>query len=174
MKIKKLLKQNNKGFTLIELIIYFTLLSVILLIITDLFFRISEASLESTSKSRVEVEGEYVLNRITYDIHRIDESQGDLVQSPANPGDSSPSLLMKINGKNYIYESFGQEIVFGESGVITDRLTSNSVEAPTLTFTHFANPGGKPTIKINFTLESTTPKKTGVESKNFETVVSVR
>lgn len=165
---------DGQGFTLIELIIYFTLLSIILLMITDLFFRISEASLESTSKSRVETEGEYMLNRIIYDIHRVDSSQEDFIAVPANPGDSTSQLIMQINGKHYIYVSFGQEVLFGEFGVITDRLTSNSVKAPTLSFTHIANPGGKPTIKITFTLESTTPTKSGIESKNFETVVSLR
>lgn len=174
MKIRKVLKQNNKGFSLIELIIYFTLLSVILLMITDLFFRISEASLESTSKSRVEVEGEYVLNRITYDIHRIDTSQGDSILFPANPGDSTTWLVTQIDGKIYIYTSTGQEILFREIFIIDDRLTSNSVKATATTFTHYANPSGKPTIKINFTLESTTPTKTRLESKNFETVVSLR
>lgn len=174
MKIDKIIKQNTKGFTLIEVMIYFALLSIILLIISDLFFRISEASLESTSKSRVEIEGEYVLDRIAYDIHRIDTSRGDLILLPANPGDSTPWLVTRIDGTVYVHVSLGQEISYGKLFILADRLTSNSVKAPNTTFTRFENPGGKPTIQINFTLESTTPTKTGVESKDFETVVSVR
>ena len=93
---------------------------------------------------------------------------------PANPGDSTTWLVTQIDGKIYIYTSTGQEILFREIFIIDDRLTSNSVKATATTFTHYANPSGKPTIKINFTLESTTPTKTRLESKNFETVVSLR
>ena len=176
-------KGNNrykKGFTLLETLIYFTLLSIILLIVVDLFFRISENSLESSSKSAVEIEGEYVLNRIAYDIHRFDTVGGDILLGPLDPGDSTPWLIITIDGVNYIYVQdpgifTGNEIVFGESFVVADRLTSNSVRVSELSFTHISNPGGKPTIKVDFTLHSTKPFKNGdFEARNFESVFSIR
>src|SRR3989344_9298034 len=101
MRIVRIVK-NKKGFTLIEIIIYFTILSAILLILTDLFLRISESSLEGTSKSRVEVEGEYILKRLNFDIRRAQE-----VIDPLNPGDSSPSLWLRIGGADYKYTRDG-------------------------------------------------------------------
>ncbi len=173
-------KRNEKGFTLLETMIYFALLSIILLIVVDLFFRISESSIESSSKNSVVIEGEYVLNRLSYDIHRFDSTSGDILLAPLDAGDTTPWLVMNIGGINYTYTSGSistgePSIVFGDLGVVSDRLTSNSVVDSDLTFTHIGNPGGKPTIKINFTLESTTPSRDGsFESKDFESVFSIR
>jgi len=173
-------EKSQKGFTLIETILYFALLSIILLIVVDLFFKISEISLESSNKSAVEIEGEYVLNRFAYDIHRFDNSNGDTLLAPLDPGDTTPWLVMNIGGINYTYISGSistgePTIVFGNLGIDSDRLTSNSVVDSVLTFTHIGNLGGKPTIKINFTLESTTPSKDGTfETRDFESVFSVR
>ena len=168
MKSFKKTSLFENGFTLIEILIYFTLLSIILLITVDLFFRILESSVESTSKNSVEIEGGYVLKRLAYDIR-----QAESISVPTNPGDSSSSLKLIINGSDHDYflDSFVLNFDTGE----TTPVTSNSVQVQAIEFTHVAESGGKPTIKINFTLESTTPSRDGTfESKDFESVFSVR
>ena len=178
MSIFRANKYKNQGFTLLETMIYFTLLSIILLVVVDLFFRISESSLDSSTKNALETEGAYVLNRIAYDIHRLDLNNGDILWAPLNPGDSTPYLIAKINTKNYIYlkNPNDGEIIFGEFFIVIDRLTSNSVQLDNpMSFTHISNPGGKPTIKVEFTLKSTTQSKDGTfESRDFESVFSIR
>lgn len=165
----KINRNNKRGFTLIEILVYFALLSIILLIIVDLFLRISEASLESTAKSRVEAEGEYVLNKLTYDIRRADG-----INQPPTPGDSRSFLALVIDGDIYIYFTSGSTILIGRWPSEIYSLTGNSVSASPLTFTRIQNPGGEPTVRISFNLESTDTTKQGVKSKDFETVVSLR
>lgn len=167
MIVKNKGKLNKKGFTLLETLIYFALLSIILLVVVNLFFIISESSLESTSKSSVEIEGGYVLKRLAFDIR-----QAESISVPTNPGDSSSSLNLVINGSNYDY--FLDNFVLNLDTGATTPVTSNSVLVQGVEFTHIAESGGKPTIKVSFTLESAKPTKTGVETKNFESVFSVR
>lgn len=178
MNIFRVKQYKNQGFTLLETMIYFSLLSIILLVVVDLFFRISESSLESSTKNALETEGEYVLNRIAYDIHRLDLNNGDILWAPLNPGDSTPYLVAKINVKTYIYfkELGKNEITFGEFPAVGDKLTSNSVRLDNpMSFTNISNPDGKPTIKVEFTLKSTTQSKDGTfESRDFESVFSIR
>lgn len=160
-------EKSQKGFSLIETIVYFTLLSIILLLLTDLFLRLSESFLESRSKGQIEIEGERAIRRMVYDIRRTDS-----IVNPLNPGDVSPTLELDINGITHTYSLNNSTIQLDDGGV--NSLTSNTVSVQQLTFTNISTASVKPTIKINLSLESTTTTKTGVESKDFETVVSLR
>jgi len=167
MRIVRIVK-NKKGFTLIEIIIYFTILSAILLIVTDLFLRISEGSLEGTSKSRVEVEGEYILKRLNFDIRRAQE-----VRDPDTPGGSGPILWLIIGGSDYKYTLNGSVVNLQVAASPPTPITGNSIEASSLNFTHIANPNGVPTVLVKFTLEGPAARQ-GPKTKNFETVVGLR
>lgn len=177
MEIFRRNKNRNKGFTLLEILIYFSLLSIILLVVVDLFFRISESSLESSTKNALEIEGQYVLNRLEYDIHRIDIENGDTVLQPAVPGETRPFLALSINGTPYVYASLGEGLIlfiWGDGESITP-VISNSVRVENISVTRVSNNDTKPTLKISFTLESTTPSKDGTfESRDFESVFGVR
>lgn len=160
-------EKSQKGFSLIETIVYFTLLSIILLMLTDLFLRLSDSFLESKSKGQIEIEGERAIRRLIYDIRRTDS-----LITPPNPGDVSTTLELDINGTSHIY-SLNSATIELDDGQINS-LSSNTVAVQQLTFTNISTAATKPTIKINFSLDSATTTKTGVESKGFETVVSLR
>ena len=160
-------EKSQKGFSLIETIVYFTLLSIILLLLTDLFLTLSESFLESRSKGQIEIEGERTIRRLIYDIRRTDS-----LITPPNPGDVSTTLEIDINGITHIYSLNGATIELDDGQI--NSLSSNTVAVQQLTFTNISTAATRPTIKINFSLDSTTPTKAGVESKDFETVVSLR
>ena len=159
--------RNKKGFSLVETLVYFTLLSIILLVLTDLFLSLSESFLESRSKVTIETEGEYAIRRMVYDIRRTDS-----IVSPINPGGVSSTLELDINGINHTYSLNNSTIKLDDGQV--NSLTSNTVSVQQLTFTNISTASAKPTVRINFSLDSTTTTKAGVESKDFETVVSLR
>lgn len=167
MKILKTARSKN-GFTLIEILVYFTLVSVILLIVVDLFIRISESSIKSTAKSEINIEGEYLIRRLAYDIRKADD-----IVFPANPGQDGNVMWLVLDGQSYIYRSDGtsMELLVTPSASFVD-ITSNLVEITGLTFRNIG--GGKPTVKIILTLETTKEPKDGPETKNFETVISLR
>jgi len=158
---------NKKGFTLVETLVYFTLLSIILLILTDLFLTISDSFLEARARGKLEIEGERTLRRMTYDIRRTDS-----VISPPNPGDISSTLELDVNGITLIYSLNGSTIELDDGSV--NSVTGNPILVQQLTFANVSTASAKPTIKINFSLESTTTTKAGAESMDFETVVSTR
>ena len=159
--------RNKKGFSLVETLVYFTLLSIILLVLTDLFLSLSESFLESRSKGTIETEGEHAIRRMVYDIRRTDS-----IVSPLNPGGVSSTLELDINGINHTYSLNNSTIKLDDGQV--NSLTSNTVSVQQLTFTNISTASAKPTVRINFSLDSTTTTKAGVESKDFETVVSLR
>ena len=177
MQIFRLNNFGIKGFTLLETIIYFALLSIILLIVVDLFFRISESSLESSTKNAIEVEGAYILNRFAYDIHRVDVENGDIIIQPDDPGESHPFLALSIDGTPYVYGIVGGRLIlfiWGDGTSLTP-VVSNATNVENILVTRLSNNDTKPTVKISFTLESNTPSKDGtLESKDFESVFSVR
>ena len=166
MQRLKMINLNQKGLTLVEIIIYFTLLSIILVIITDLLIKVTESSLESTSKSAVETEGEIIIKRISYDIHRAES-----IAIPVNPGNVSPNLELVINGTNIKYSLIGSSITIDDG--TADPITSNLVKATLLSFEKVGSVAS-PTIKISFTLQATKNTKQGAQVKNFETVVALR
>ncbi len=170
MKIKsqtKLSRKNLDGFTLIEIIVYFGLLSVILLIITNLFLSISESFLESKSKSSVVIEGNFVLERLAYDIRRADK-----IVSPGSPGDSGSILNLKIGADNYIYSLSGPEINLQAPASSAVPITGSLVTASNLKFTSIGSAEGKPTVLIDFTLSGSSTE--GPKTQNFNTVVGIR
>jgi len=171
--IKKFLQKSQTGASLIELIIYFALLGIVLIIAVDIMLRTGEFSLEASTKNDLQDDARYVINRLTYDIHRAEN-----VVIPVNLGDSEPLLRLTINGNDYIYRQRSQTLDLQRQQVgVPDwiYLTSNLVTAPVdMTFTRVGNTGGNPTIKITFTLRSTTVPKGGPKQKTFETVVGTR
>jgi len=167
----KKFKAHQKGTSLIELLLYFALLSIVLALAADLMIRSGEFSLESAAKNDLQEEARFAMNRIAYDVHRADS-----VIFPAAPGQLATSLWLDINGVVKVYYVLDSKIQLysNDTGTWT-QVTSDSVTTPTsFTFDNFSNAGGKPTIKITFTLKSTTSQKGGSRSKTFESVVGLR
>lgn len=164
--MKTLLKK--KGFTIVEMLIYMGLLSVLLVSMTALFSSIIDSRLEAESKSAVEQDGDYLLARMFYDI-----SRADTITTPATSGSSSSSLLLVIGGITYTYQiasnklqltnNLGSNILNGESSNISN-----------LSFTRNGLVGSSSTVTMSFTLTSSTSANKGYETKNFSTTVGLR
>src|SRR5579859_4809889 len=64
--------KNQKGVTLIELIIYMGIFSTLLMVLVQLFGSIVNVSLESQSNSSVSQDSRFILSRMSYDIRLAD------------------------------------------------------------------------------------------------------
>ena len=71
MKIN-LLTKSQKGTSLIELILYFSLLGIVLIIATDIMLRTSEFSLESAAGNDLQDDAKFIVSRFSYDIRQAD------------------------------------------------------------------------------------------------------
>lgn len=161
--------RQNTGFTLIELMIYFGLLSVLLLFVSQIFLTALETQSSTAARSTIQEDGRYVIAKLTYDINRATS-----ITTPATPsGQLTNTLALVISGSTYTYSlSNNSLVVTGPSG--TDYLTGYDAAVANLQFQRLGNPNGKNTIQINFTLESTTDTKTVTPSRTYQTSIGIR
>ena len=166
MKIIKNFASNfkmkaQKGFTLVELIIYMGLLSIFLFILSQMFAAILDIRTESESISAVEQDGRFIMTRLSYDINRSSS-----VTTPASLGSSGSSLVLVIGGVNYTYAVSGGNLQL-TNNLGTNNLNSSESTISSPTFQRVGNSGGKDTVKIQFTVNSVAQRDKGVETKTF-------
>lgn len=168
MKNKQFKNNKNKGFTLIELILFMAMFSVILIVLSNLFSAIVEKQLETESVSAVENDSKFITARLLYDISRADS-----VTTPATLGAQSASLSLVISGVTYTYALSGGDLRLTQ-GVQTDNLNGVGSTISALNFTRLGNATGKHTIQITYTITSDTVLPTGPETKTISTVIGTR
>ncbi len=119
-------RSNEEGVTLVELLLYMGILAVLLVVLTEMFVSIVDVQLSSKSFTNVEADGRFMVARITYDINRADS-----ITTPANPGDSSSSLVLDIGGETYTYALSGDILQLTNlSGTDSINSTETGVSAP--------------------------------------------
>jgi hypothetical protein len=143
---------------------------ILLVILTSIFVSALDVQLESQATSSVEQDGNYILARMEYDIHRAQN-----INIPASNGDISNSFQIVIGGINYTYS-----LDIGNNLILTDDLGANNLNnygssASAFSVQRLGNVGGvEDTLRISFTLTSKTKRSSGYEAKNFQTNISLR
>lgn len=160
--------KTQRGFTLVELILYMGLLSIFLVVLTDIFVSIFDIKTESEATSAVEQDGRYILSRLSYDLRRA-----DAVNIPLNIGQTTDNLVLSVGATSYSYQESGGNLVINDGQ--PDNLNSSETRisaAPT--FERVGNPGGKETIKLEFTIESRTQRDSGPETRTYQMSIGRR
>lgn len=165
MKIQEKFK-SSKGFTIVELIMYMAIFSILLVITVQMLTSIFDIHSESSATSAVSQDGRFILNRFAYDILRSDST---LVSNPT-------TLVLTQEGISKTYTLSSGNINLIDSGLgSTDRLNSYGTSVTSLTFTQIGSASGSSTIRLNFTLESDVVRTGGrKEIKSFQTTVGTR
>lgn len=167
-KIQQNKRNGQKGFTLVELLIYMGLLSILLITITEMFVAILDIKVASESLSQVEQDTQYIYHRLSYDIQRADS-----ISTPTNPGDSSPTLSLSISGENYSYGVNSQNLeLTNDSGTFI--LNGNGTKVTSTNFTKIGPATGNQTTKINITVEGTAQTRIGNEVKIIDTTIGTK
>lgn len=159
---------KERGSTLVEFMIYMGLLSAFLIILTNIFLSIVELKIDSESISSIEQDGRFIMARLSHDIHRASS-----ITTPAAAGGSSSSLVIVIGGSNYTYQLNGTNLELTDA-VGTARLNGSGTEISSLSFQRVGNPGGKHTIKVQFTVGSEADRLTGPQTKTFNFTSGLR
>lgn len=166
------LRNRHSGFTLVELLLYMGILSVLLSVLVSIFVIALDAQLESEATSSVQRDGTYILAKLSYDIHRASS-----ISIPSSLGADNNNFKIVVGGVDYAYSLDGSENLTLANDLGTNNLNSYDTTVSGLTIKRLGNSGGvEDTLKINFTLTSRT-KRTGTagyETKNFETVLALR
>nr|MBP7967316.1 type II secretion system protein [Candidatus Woesebacteria bacterium] len=122
-------KQKNKrhsGFTLIELILFMGLFSVLMVVLMRIFTTIIEQQAEVESYSAVESDRLFISRRLDYDIARA-----TAITVPASPGNQGSSLSLTIASQTYTYAlQNGNLMLTSPTG--TDRINQVGTTIPTV------------------------------------------
>lgn len=162
------MKKNIKGFTLIELIMYVGLFSILLLVMTQIFTWILDIQAESQATSSIYQDGQYIANRISYDIQRAQN-----IILPQENGQSANNLELSIDSTTYIYAIINNNITVSNN-LGTDVLNSSNTNISNLIFKRAGNTNGKDTINLLFTITSNIKRPIGYQTRNFQTTAGTR
>lgn len=173
MKIN-LFTESQKGTSLIELVLYFSLLGIVLIIATDIMLKTSEFSLEAGGRNNLQDDGRFIISRLSYDIRRA-----DTITIPTNIGDVSPTLTLTAGSQTITYSIVGSNLALQEEtgptfNIQNANVNSTNTNVISVSFTRLGNINGRHTIIISLGLENSQAQKGGPEQKTFETVVSQR
>ncbi|EKD56483.1 MAG: hypothetical protein ACD_58C00172G0002 [uncultured bacterium] len=143
--ISRLLR--NRGFTLIELIIYSGILVIVLTFTGEYLYSIGQARINNAARVEVAQAAQLILNRVKYDVVNS--------QTIVTPAGTQPSSSLSLNvGENLITYYLNEDILDRDFNDVADRLSSNQTKVSDLSFNRIANPSGNTTIQMRFTLTS--------------------
>ena len=162
MKIKR-------SFTIIELLLYMGILSIILLVFIDLFVSLTRLRTENESTSNIQQDSSYLINKFIYDVH-----QAKTISLPLHPPDESNVLNMIIDGTTYSYEVDSENNLIMSDGTNNYQLNGYDTQIPSILFTRLGQDDIHDVIKIKFSVTSRIKNPAGYESQLYETVVGLR
>ena len=155
------------GFTIVELLIYMSLMGIFLLVLLDIFTMTLNSKLASESTSTLNQDSRYILAKLSYDINNADS-----VTIPVL-GSTGSSLQLIKDGLTYTYASSSGNFTVNEGGVI---MSMNGIDTSldNLSFINIGNVGGEPTIQINYTLRSKIIVNGQTATQTVDTAVGTR
>src|SRR5689334_20376440 len=102
--------KNNKGFTMVELLLYMGLLAIFLTMLTRLFTATLDVQLGSEATGMVEEDSRYIYSRFAYDI-----SRANAVVVPVALGISSNTLTIMIGSVANTYSLSGTNLMLANN-----------------------------------------------------------
>jgi len=165
------MKKNklNKAFTIVELLIFMGIFSILLLVLTDIITSSLNMQLETRAVSSVEQDGRYILNRLNYDMHRA----RNIIQPSALGTPASTQMQLNIGGLTYTYSIVSNNLNMYD-GTTNYILNSYDTTASQLSVTRIGSLSNLDTLKIGFTLTGKAQLKSGFETKNYSTTIGLR
>ena len=161
-------KKAQRGFTIVELLIYMGILSVLLVVLVQIFTALVDLRLESEASSGVEQDGRYLLTRMVYDVHRAQS-----ISTPVNLGESGNTLVLSIGGENYQYSLSGTDLIF-TTPTESYQVNGYETDVSNVSFRKLGNDTGRHSIQITYTVASKTQSAGGPETKTVTTTVGLR
>jgi type II secretory pathway component PulJ len=167
-KKKNSLPAGRQGFTVVELLVYSGILVVFLYVLTNMFTAILDMQLASETASAVVSDGRFILSRLEYDI-----SRASAIVMPASLGAQSSGLTLTIGSTDYTYAVSGGNLQLTASSASAS-LNSFGTSVSGVSFRRYGNTNGKHSVRIAFTLTSTTQRVSGSETQNFQTTIGLK
>lgn len=166
-------KNNRRGFTIIELMIYMIILSVLLYVLTNIFVSSLEIKSQSKSQATLQQDSRYILAKLIYDINQASSINFPIL------GTESDTLEIVVNGQTQTYTiNNGNLQLINNLGI--NNLNSYNTRVSLLRFLHLGNPVTedrpipKDNIRIYFRLENNSTINSGREYIEATTTAGLR
>ncbi|MBI4097708.1 MAG: type II secretion system protein [Candidatus Levybacteria bacterium] len=162
---------KQRGFTLVELLLYMGFFSIILVVTLQMFGSVFDAQIESQATSSVATDGRFILSRFNYDMARAQS-----ISDPTLQGIPNAALAIVIEGTTFTYSLDSGDLLLTDSSNSTiDQLNSEATSVSDLSFIRLAGgENGKDVIQLSFTLTSEAIRKTQKEIVTFQTTAGLR
>lgn len=161
--------KHKQGFTMVELLLYMGILSIFLVVLTEIFLSTLNVELFSQATSATSLDGRFILARLAYDVGRA-----RAITIPASPGGQVDNALqMTIAGVTYTYSVVnGNLLLANDSG--TNTINSYTTTIPQFRVTKLGTAQGKQSVQILFTITSTIQLEGVPETRTFQTTIGLR
>lgn len=138
---------RDKGFSIVEMVLYAGLLTLFLVVLSNLFLTSLDVKTASEGDSYTGQDARFIVSRLTYDLKRTDN-----IISPAL-GASAGSLTLSIGGVSYTY-AFGSDNLTLTDATGTYNLNSSESTISNVSFQRIGNSdaGSKNSIKVAFSV----------------------
>ena len=161
-------QKRDQGFTLVEMLIYSGILVVFLYVLTSMLVSILDLELNSQTTSVMSQDSRFILSRFEYDIARASD-----IVTPASLGQQTTTLVLHIGASDYTYSlNNGNLELAGPSE--NGSLNSYGTTVSNVSFRRYGNVSGKNSVRIVFTLTTTTQRTSGAETQDFQTTIGLR
>lgn len=172
---KKLGKKD--GFSLLELLLYITIISIVTLIVAGTFVSFNRGRGQVETKSEVDSAMNFAIEKISQDVR-----SATAVTVPATAGTSADNLALTISGTTVNYCLVSGQVRKGSSGTCdasSEAITGNTVNFSSAAFTKIENTNSLlsktvTSIEINFSANYNSSSPDWQYSTNRKTSVSLR
>lgn len=172
-------RNQQKSFTLTEILIYVAVLSIITLAASSFFLWISRSNIKARAMREVTANGERVIQMITAEI-----KEAENIYTPTSVFDSHPGQL-SLEATKYLPEgesttyidfylcgSDGTRLCFKKESQDPIALTSEKVEVNNLVFNQIIT-SGAPSVQINLKIDYKSPANKPEYQASFDTISTV-
>ncbi len=146
-------RMYKRGATLVELLLYIAIITMLLAMVVSLYFAIAHARMKQQTISEVEVQGLLVINSMTQAIRNALS-----VTLPATSTTASSLSLVTYTSSTTptLFATASSTLSITEGSSTSTALTSSQVVISNLTFQNLSASGTLGSIKIQFTMAHAT------------------
>jgi prepilin-type N-terminal cleavage/methylation domain-containing protein len=163
----------RKGFTLVEMLLYIAILSIIIMAFSSFFFLSYTSRIKAAAIAEVEQQGSQTMSLITQNIRNATS-----IASPTAGVSAGSLTLTEYIGANSptVFDQSVDTLRITEGVATAVNLTSNRIVVSNLSFQNLSRPSTPGVVQIKFTLTHINPSNRGeyIYSKNFTSTASLR
>lgn len=160
--------QKKSGFTLVELLVYFGLFSILLVVLSSVFITMLEQQTQDTAQSALQQESEYILTKLKYEINNADE-----IVMPASPGATLQSLTLRTDGTEKVFSLVNSQLVY-TFDTVAWQMTSNEIMVTDLEFENQTGTSLHQTVGIHVEMRTNLPQERTSYNRIINTTVTLR